>query len=204
MIYQQVTLVFLENKDGNIRKKGDIIMVEPFLYTINRELEDPAYCEPAPVEFKNPNHVLTLVPVTSRILTLDRDFYSKEEIKADKMILKAARENTMKSQIRKNTDNDFISIRSNKTEIPCVAAFMLQNREKLFKALNIEIDDYYVVFITPDEILFAEKAKYKPTQIRKVTANIRNKLNSLCQDNTPILATEVFEYDKEQSKYVEI
>lgn len=179
-------------------------MIEPFLYTISGELEDPAYCEPTPVEFKNPNRVLTLVPVTSRILTLDRDFYSKEEIKADKMILKAARENTMKSQIRKNTDNDFISIRSNKTEIPCVAAFMLQNREKLFKALNIEIDDYYVVFITPDEILFAEKAKYKPTQIRKVTANIRNKLNSLCQDNTPILATEVFEYDKEQSKYVEI
>lgn len=179
-------------------------MIEPFLFLMNGELEKPAYCEIAPVEFKNPNRVLSLVPVTSRILTLDRDFYTEEEIEADKTIWKSAYENTLKNQIRKNTDNDFISVRSNKTDVPCAAAFMLKGREKMFKALDINIENYYIIFITPDEVLFAEKAKYKPTQIRKVTANIKNKLNSLCPQNPPTLAVEVFEYDEENSKYVEI
>lgn len=179
-------------------------MIEPFLYVMNGTLEEPAYYEIAPVEFKNPMNSLTLVPITSRILSMDREFYTTDEIKADPNIMRMANENMIKNQIRKNTDNDFISIRSNKTDVPCAAVFLLPNREKMFKALGIDINDYYVIFITSDEVLFAEKAKFKPTQIRKLTANMKNKMTSLCPNGSPILCTEVFQYDQETSKYIEV
>lgn len=179
-------------------------MVEPFMYIFEGELEAPEYSEPAPVEFKNPTRMLSLIPITSRILSLDRTPYTIEELEADKSILKSAYENTSKNKIRKNTDNDFISVRSAKTDVPCVAAFMLKSREKLFAVLDITIDDYYIIFITPDEVLFAEKAKFKPTQIKKVTSNIKNKMNSLFPDGSPILSTEVFVYDQENEKYIEV
>ena len=80
---------------------------------------------------------------------------------------------------------------------------MLNSKHKLFAALNIDIDDYYIIFITPDEVLFADKSKFKPTQIKKVTTNIKNKMTAICSDS-PILAAEVFIYDKDEDKYVEV
>lgn len=178
-------------------------MTEPFMYIFEGELEKPEYSEPAPIEFKNPMRMLSLMPITSRILSLDRTPYTIDELKDNPDILKMAYENTSKNKIRKNTDNDFISVRSSKTEVPCTAAFMLNSKHKLFSALNIDIDDYYIIFISPDEVLFADKTKFKPTQIKKVTINIKNKMTTICNDS-PVLATEVFVYDKDNDKYVEI
>lgn len=179
-------------------------MVEPYLYVFDGMLDKPLYSELAPVEFKNPQKMLSLMPMTSRILTLGREPFTVDEIEKDSSILKQSYENTTKNKLRKNTDNDFISIRSNETEIPCAAGFLIPSRQKLFTALNIDINDYYIVFITPDEVLLADKQKFKPTQIRKVTANIKNKMNSLFTADSPILCTEVFIYDSEADKYVEI
>lgn len=178
-------------------------MTEPFMYLIDGALEEPLYCEPAPVDFKNPLNRMSLVPMTSRIMSMDRGFYTSEEVRADGGILKSAYRNTLSNRVSRNTDNDFVSIRSDKTEMPCAAAFMLSSREKLFDALGIAVDDYYVIFITSDEVMFAKKSDFKPTQIRKVTANIRNKLNSLFPDNSPVLRTEVFVYDRDERRYKE-
>ena len=180
-------------------------MTEPFLYIINGTPDKPIYSETAPVQFKNPTKSLSLIPMTSRIMSMDRGFFTIDEINNDKSILKTAYENTAKNKIRKNTDNDFISVRSSKTEVPCAAAFMLRGKDKLFKALEINISEYYIIFITPDEVLFAEKQKFKPTQIKKITANIKNKLKSLFTgDNDPVLAVEVFVYDETQNEYIEV
>ena len=179
-------------------------MNEPFLYLIAQPLEPPYYCEKAPVEFRNPVMGLYVIPMTSRILSGDRDFFTEGEIRADKSILKAAGSNTAKSSIRKNVDNEFMSIRSNRSGIPCTAVFMLSNREKTFELLNIDPDEYYMMPITPDEMMFAEKSKYKPAQIKKTLANIKNKMSSLFPDGSPVLTVSVFEYDKERHAYVEV
>jgi len=179
-------------------------MIEPYLYVFDGMLDKPLYSELAPVEFKNPNRMLSLIPMTNRILTLNREPFTVDEIEANRTILQQAYENTTKNKLRKNTDNDFISIRSNETEVPCAAGFLIPTKSKLFTALNIDINNYYIIFITPDEVLLANKEKFKPTQIRKVTANIKNKMNSLFTADSPILCTEVFTYVAEEDKYVEI
>lgn len=179
-------------------------MTEPFLYTLNNIPDDSAYYEIAPVQFKNPNKSLYLIPLTSKILASTRGFYTKEEIDENKSIIKSAYDNTAKNQLRKNTDNDFISIRSNKTDIPCAATFMTPNRHRLFKAIEIDITDYYIIFITADEVLLAEKATIKPTQIRKVLNNIKNKMTSLFPQASPVLTTTIFVYNMEDDCYVEI
>ena len=178
-------------------------MTEPFMIPILGEPEN-AYFDKAPVDFKNPVETISLIPMTSRILAGDRPLYTADEVKNDSNILKYAYENTQKNQLRKNTDNDFISVRSNKTNIPCTALFMSKNREKTFVALGIDIKDYYIIFITMDEIMFAEKKNYKPSQIKKIITNIKNKMNSLCPDANPVLSTKIFEYDCEVNRYIEI
>ena len=77
-------------------------MTEPFMYIFNGELEKPIYSNPAPVEFKNPMKILSLMPITSRILSLDRQPFTTEEIENDPDILKMAYDNTSKNKIRKN------------------------------------------------------------------------------------------------------
>ena len=52
--------------------------------------------------------------------------------------------------------------------------------------------------------MFAEKSKYKPTQIKKVLASIKNKMNSLFPDASPVLSTAIFEYNPEVSRYIEV
>ena len=178
-------------------------MTEPFIIPILGEPEN-AYFDTAPIDFKNPVETISLIPMTSRILTGDRAFYTKDEIENNKNILKEAYDNTNKNPLRRNTDNDFISVRSNKTGVPCTALFMSKNRERTFKALDININDFYIIFITMDEVMFAEKANYKPTQIKKIITNIKNKMSSLCPDGNPILSTKIFEYDAEVCRYIEV
>lgn len=183
-------------------------MIEPFLYLINRRLEDGIYSEKAPADFKDPDQGLYMIPMTSRVLAGDRGFYTEAEIAADKAIMDAARANTRKNQIRKNVDNDFISIRSSQTGMPCAVIFMLKSREKTFEKIGIDPEKYYMMFITADEALFAEKAKYKPTQIRKILSNIKNKMNSTYPDASPVLSTAIFEYIKDpgsgEGRYAEV
>ena len=179
-------------------------MTEPFLYLISRELDPPFYCERAPVDTRDPSQGLWLVPMTSRILSNDRGFYTDDELETDKLILKSANANTLKNRICKSTDNEFLSVRSNKGEVPCAAMFMLKGRSKIFEAIKIDPKDYYIIFITADEVMFAEKSKYKPTQIKKVLASIKNKMNSLFPDASPVLSTAIFEYNPEVSRYIEV
>lgn len=179
-------------------------MIEPFLYLISGEPEAPAYAEKAPVDFKDAAAGLWLIPMTSRILSGDRPLYSAEEIEKDPGIMRAASANTVKNQIRKNTDNDFVSIRSNRTEMPCAALFVSKGRDKAFKAAGIDPSAYYAIFITADEIMFADKSKYKPAQIRKVIASIRNKMASLFPNASPVLSAAIFEYDGGSGRYVEL
>lgn len=179
-------------------------MTEPFLYLIPGEPEAPAYSEKAPVDFKDAAGGFWLIPMTSRILSGDRELYSVSEIESNPGIMKAASVNTMKNMIRKNTDNDFISIRSNRTNMPCAALFMLKGREKAWKAAGIDPSAYYIMFVTSDEVMFADKSKFKPAQIRKVMSNIRNKMTSLFPGASPMLSTSIFEYDGGSGRYIEI
>ena len=179
-------------------------MTEPFLYLVGLKPDAPAYSEKAPADFKDPSQGLYMLPMTSRILAGDRGLYTEDEIKGDPNILKAASANTSKNQIRKNVDNDFISVRSNKTDMPCSVLFMLKGREKTLSMLGIDPDKFYAIFITSDETMFAEKAKYKPTQIKKILRNIENKMNSMYPNASPVLSTGIFEYDKEAARYVEV
>jgi len=180
-------------------------MAEPYYFLTSIPIPEPYYSEIAPVEFKQPDKKLYMVPLTEAIKTSVRDFFTRDELAEDKTILKMTANNTMKNHLRINTDNDFISIRSAKTQIPCAVSFMMPNKKAVFKVLNIDnILDYYIIFITSDEIMLAEKDKFKPTQIKKTITNIKNKMATLCPTDTPILATEIFVYDAEADRYVEI
>ncbi len=178
-------------------------MTEPFLLAMPSEPEDGAWFERAPVEFRDPTRSICLVPMTTRIMASDRALYSEDEVRADPQFLKSARSNTAKNAIRRSDDGDYVSVRSSRTGMPCAAMFFLQGREKLFDAVKIDPDRYYIVFITQDEVLFADRADFQLSNIRRTTKNISNKLRSLYPDGCPILATEVFCYDKAQRKYVE-
>lgn len=178
-------------------------MTEPFLLAMPGEPEDGIWRQPAPMEFRNPLSSVCLVIMTSRIIAGDRGMYTEAEIKADPQIVKSAADNTASNKLRMNTDNDFISIRSNKTRQPCAAAFLLPGRRRLFSNLRLDPSQYYFVFITQDEVLMAQKDKFKPSAIRKVTASMANKIRSLHPEGCPIVATEVFSYDPESDSYQE-
>ena len=181
-------------------------MVEPFLYPIMATPGGNIYYEKTPTEFKNPRISMSLIPMNSRIIAGDRQFFTKDEIEADPILLRSAYENTIKNKLRISDKDKFISVRAaknNDKEIPCAACFMITTvNEKLFKTLNIDIDDFYIIFITPDEVLFAPQ-KLKITEVRKEIQNIKNKMSSIFNDDAPILTTRIFIYDKERMMYFE-
>lgn len=180
-------------------------MLEPFLLALPEAPAPDIWREEAPVSFKDMTKKIYLVPMSSRIQAGDRGMYAVSEIEADPSIVKSARNNTLRNRLRKNTDNDFISIRSNGTETPCAAAFLCSGRMNAFESLKIgRIQDYYVVFMTPDEVLFADKEKLKPANIRRILSSIRNRVVSMYRDDAPILSMEVLEYDTGTDRYEEI
>lgn len=180
-------------------------MLEPFLMTLPEAPDPEIWREDAPIDFKDMTKKICLVPMASRIQAGDRGFYTVAEIEADPSIIKSARNNTLRNRLRKNTDNDFISIRSNGTETPCAAAFLCSGRMNAFESLKIgRIQDYYVVFMTPDEVLFADKEKLRPANIRRILTSIRNRVVSMYKGDAPILSMEVLEYDTGTDRYEEI
>lgn len=180
-------------------------MTEPFLLAMPGEPDDGAWSMRAPVDFRDPTKCIALVPMTSRIMGSDRGLFTEEEIKADPQVLKSAKANTSRNPIRVgDADTDYVSIRSNKTGVPCAAMFFLEGREKLFKAVQAEdIENYYIIFITQDEVLLARKSDFPVSNIKRTVKNIRNKMQSLYPEGCPVLATEVFTYDKSIRRYVE-
>lgn len=178
--------------------------MEPYVTLINGQPKKPAYYQPAPLAFKDPHKIMSLIPVDESVLSGERDFYTVDEMKANETLLKSAYDNTARNMLRKFTDEEFLSVRSAKTGIPCAAAFMLSTKNMLFQALSLDISQYYIIFITYDEVMLAEKEKFKPAAIRKTVTNIRNKMSSVFKDASPVLCTEVFVYDKENDRYEEV
>ncbi len=169
-------------------------MNEPYLLAVATPPDDGIWHEKAPVDFKDPDRGIYLVPVTPRVLSQERAMYTEDEVKADPEFVKAAIVNTRKNRLRRNTDNDFISLRSDNTQIPCTSMFFMDNRETVFKALAVDPIDYFIVFITSDEVLMADRIKFRPSNIRRMVDSIVNRISSLYPDDTPILCKEVFEY----------
>ena len=188
--------------------------IEPFFYVINAEPSPPVYFETAPIDFHDPRENLYLIPVTANILAGNRSLYTQDEINAKPDII--ATENTLKGSIlRINYENNgFYSVRSNRTNLPAAAFLLLTNPEKRSKAWKTisgdgskhPISPYqrYVIFITPDEILFPDK-KISLTQIRKQLENIKNKMNSIYMNSTsPLLSTKILEFKQEVNRYAEV
>ena len=179
-------------------------MTEPFLLAMPGAPDvEGAWHETAPVEFRDPAKSICLVPMTSRISAADRGLMTDEEIRADPAFLKSARANTSRNAVRRGTEGEYLSVRSNKTGMPATAMFFMAGREKLFDALGIDPGEHYFIFITQDETLLARKSDLHLSNIRRTTRNIKNKLASLYPEGCPVLATEVFVYDKDARKYKE-
>ena len=58
------------------------------------------------------------------------------------------------------------------------------------------------MFITPDEILLADKSEYPLTTLKKTVRSIRNQLES--KKPGVLLSMEVLEYDAETDTYREV
>lgn len=180
-------------------------MLEPFLLALPETPGPDIWREDAPIDFKDMTRKLYLVPMSSRIQAGDRGMYTIDEIKDDPSVIRSSRHNTLRNRLRKNTDNDFISIRSNGTDTPCAAAFLCDGRMNAFESLKIgRIQDYYVIFVSPDEVLFADREKLRPSNIRRILASIKNRVVSMYRDDAPILSMEVLEYDTGTDRYTEI
>lgn len=179
-------------------------MLDPFLLALAAPPETGIWREEAPIDFRDPLKKICLVPVTERIMAGGRGFYTEAEIEADPSIIASARRNIMQNKLRKNLDNDFVSVRSNRTDTPCAAVFMSKGRETAFEALRIgRMQDFYTVFVTPDEVLFADKSRLKPANIRRVMSSIKNRVSSIFPEDAPILSMEVLEYDPGTGRYTE-
>lgn len=174
------------------------------MYLTTETIQDPYYAEDCPLVFKDPKKSLKMIPINNDILLENRPLFTTDEINQDKSILKEAKNNTSMNRVRKFDDHDFISIRSADTDIPIGASFMLNIKEKLFQKLKLEPTEYFIIFITPDEILLADKTKYNKTNIKKNISAIQNKLKSKYGAESPILLTEVFYYDKDSKTYIEV
>lgn len=180
-------------------------MLEPFLMALPEAPDPSIWREEAPIDFKDMTRKIFLVPMSSRIQAGDRGMYTVAEVEEDPSVIKSARNNTLRNRLRKNTDNDFISIRSNGTDTPCAAAFLCNGRMNAFESLKIgRIQDYYVIFMTPDEVLFADKEKLRPANIRRILTSIRNRVMSMYRTDAPILSMEVLEYDTGTNRYEEV
>ena len=189
-------------------------MTEPFMMPSVNTPPDGTYFVNTRVEFKDPAKKLILIPMDTRIMSGERTLYTKQECDADPSIWKTAIENTAQIGLRISPDNDLVSLRSvKKAGTPCAAVLLLpgKNRRARLMALVSEklkqehmppAQEHYFMFVTPDEILLADKSKLKPSVIRKAMRNIRNRLAST--DPGLLLSTEVLEYDTDEDVYREI
>lgn len=189
-------------------------MIEPFMMAVSGRPDPAVYTCRTPIKFKDPNRAISLIPVSSEILSGDRPFYTVEQAKADDTIWKSAIDNTAQIGLRASTENDLISIRSTAdAKTPGAAVLLLpgkNRRIRLFQALAENLrskgkpapQDCWFVFITPDEILLADKSEYPLTTLKKTVRSIRNQLES--KKPGVLLSMEVLEYDAETDTYREV
>ncbi len=183
--------------------------MEPYIALLIDKPERPIHSEKAPVEFKNPRRELSMIVMTDEIIRGYRSFYLEDEIKKNPSIWQNACSMSIRNKLKATEIEDYISIRSNGTQIPCAASFMMPKREKIFNAIQpaggtkVDITDYYIIFVTHDEILIADKSKKKPSDIKKDVIDIRNKASYMYKEASPFLCAEVFTYDREKQLYIE-
>lgn len=189
-------------------------MIEPFMMAVSGIPDPGTYSCRTPIKFKDPSRAVSLVPVNSAILSGDRPFYTVAQAKADDTIWKSAIDNTAQIGLRASTDNDLVSIRSSRDAgTPGAAVLLLPGRvrrARLMQALSDSLrakgkpaaQDCWFVFITPDEILLADKSEYPLTTLKKTIRSIRNQLES--KNPGVLLSAEVLEYDAENDTYREV
>lgn len=189
-------------------------MIEPFMMAVSGVPGSGTYSCKAPIRFKDPARAVSLVPVNSAILCGDKPFYTEAQAKADDTIWKSAIDNTARIGLRASTENDLVSIRSSlDAGTPGSAVLLLPGRvrrTRLMQALSESLkskgkpaaQDCWFVFITPDEILLADKSEYPLTVLKKTIRSIRNQLDS--KNPGVLLSAEVLEYDAENDIYREV
>ena len=189
-------------------------MKEPFMMPSPDLPPEGTYFINTHIEFKTANRSIVLIPMNISIISGDRACYTVQECEADTSIWKSAVENTANIDVTVNTDGDFVSIRSARSEdTPCGALLLLPGKNRRTRLLRMiseklrqkkmpDAQDHYFIFITPDEILLADKSKFKLTVVRKTIKNIRNRLTST--DPGLLLSTEVLEYDADEDVYKEV
>ena len=189
-------------------------MNEPFMLAVSGRPEESIWRYEAPVRFKNPDRAICLVPMDTPVMSGDRPMYTVPELESGSAVWKAAIDNTALVPLRMSTENDMVSIRSSKAAgTPCAAVLLLPGSKRRAKVMA-PVDEYlkkngmpdiaghYFVFITQDEVLLADKAKIKPSILKKTIRSIKNQLES--QDPALLLSTEVLEYDKDEDEYREV
>lgn len=189
-------------------------MNEPFMLAVSGRPEESIWHYEAPVRFKNPERAICLVPMDTPVMSGDREMYTAVELEKNSAVWKTAIDNTATVPLRMSIENDMVSIRSSKSAgTPCAAVLLLpgsKRRAKLLAPVSEylkkngmpPIQGHYFVFITQDEILLADKAKIKPSILKKTLRSIKNQLEAMNPDL--LLATEVLEYDQDEDEYREV
>ena len=189
-------------------------MTEPFMFATSAELPPGTYSYRAPVRFKDPEKAIRLILMDTPVMAGDREFYSADYVAENTDYAKAAIDNTAQIGFRLSRDRDVVSIRSSKASgIPCAAALLLQGPKRRARIMAAITDmlkkngmpdagSHYFVFVTPDEILMADKSKLRPGVLRKTLRNIKNRLES--GDPGILLSTEVLEYDPAEDVFQEV
>lgn len=189
-------------------------MLEPFMLAMSGKLDERIYSHKTPIRFKDPTRAINLIPVDSGILSGDKPLYTRSQVSADEAIWKSAVDNTARIGLRASVENDLISIRSAQSaRTPGAAALLLpgrNRRNKIFQTLseNLKakgkpnVQDCLFVFITPDEILLADKSEFPLTTLKKTIRSIKNQLSS--RNAESLLSAEVLEYDPTDDIYREV
>ncbi|MCM1296337.1 MAG: hypothetical protein NC311_12430 [Muribaculaceae bacterium] len=190
-------------------------MLEPFMLATSSLPDGDVWFHKANIEFHDPGRRICLLPMSTPVIACDRPFYTKDECEADNgRLWKAAVDNTANIPLRISVSDDLVSLRSAKSAgTPCAGVLLLPGGKRISRLMG-SVDailknkkmppaaDHYFVFITPDEILLADKAKLKASVLKKTVKNIRNRLAE--ENKSLLLATEVLEYDAEDNVYHEV
>lgn len=188
-------------------------MMEPFMMASSATLDGRFWQVSAKLRFKDPDKRIILVPMTSEIMAGDRPMYTRAECEADDTIWKNAIDNTARIGLRISVENDLVSVRSSKSaDTPGTAALLLPGQKRRARILQSLTDslhgkklpgaaEHYFVFITPDEVLMADRSRFTPSVLRKMVRSIKNQLES--SNPGLLLSTEVMEYDPDKDVYRE-
>lgn len=189
-------------------------MLEPFMLAMSGKPDGHVYSHRTPIRFKDPARAISLIPIDSGILSGDKPLYTSAQVSADETIWKSAVDNTARISLRISVENDLVSIRSAQSaRTPGAAALLLpgrNRRNKIFQTLseNLKakgkpvVQDCLFVFITPDEILLADRSEFPLTTLKKTVRSVKNRLSN--RNAESLLSAEVLEYDPTDDIYREV